>query len=588
LLLLSGCDRPLLAPPSAPAAAGPAAALFADVAERAGVHFRHNNGAEGQFRFLETLPAGCALFDYDNDGLLDLFLPQSGPSGSPGTRGKRTIAASTPALYHNAGNGRFVEVTPGSGLDRDLGYAHGVAVGDYDNDGFRDLFLTAYGGNRLFRNERGSGRFTDVTAAAGLEGVHGAGYATSAAFGDYDNDGRLDLYVCYYARWTWANDRACFARPRHRDYCRPDLYAPETHRLFRNEAAAGALRFRDVSEEAGISGSDTHSVDAGRGLAVAFLDFDRDGWQDLFVANDLTPNMLWRNRGGEGAPGAFKNVAVQAGCAYSESGGLMAAMGIAVADYDCSGRESLFVTNYSGLPNTLFRNAGGRFQDASMEAGLALPHLPFLAFGCEFLDYDNDGWPDLLVANGHVQAHPEADREGVTTRERKQLFRNRGDRRFEEITSPVALGDLALPRVSRGLAVGDWDNDGRVDALVSNQNDAVQLFRNLDRSGHHWIAFRTVGTRSNRDGLHARFALTAGGATQSATVRAGSSYLSASDPRLHFGLGSVGHVQRVEIRWPSGTIDTLADLAADAIYTVTEGHGVTGRWRAAHGSGELR
>jgi hypothetical protein len=358
-----------------------------------------------------------------------------------------------------------------------------------------------------------------------------------------------------------------------------------------------------VSESAGIAAA------AGRGLGVVFLDFDQDGWQDIFVANDLTPGFLWRNRSrgapsgapsgppsGPRAPAVFENVAERVGCAYSEGGSLMAAMGVAVADVDRSGRESLFVTNYSGLPNTLFRNTGGLFEDASMRARLVVPHLPFLAFGCEFLDYDNDGWPDLLVANGHVQLHAETEGEGVTYRERKQLFRNLGgpergsggDLRFAEIASPIALGDLGLPRVGRGLAIGDWDNDGRVDALASNQNDPAQLFRNLDRSGNHWIAFRTVGTRSNRDGVGARLVLHAGGARQTATVRAGSSYLSATDSRVHFGLGAARRVERVEVRWPSGAEETLTGLEADRFYTLTEGRGVTGRRPAASRKREER
>ncbi len=528
-----------------------------DVAGKAGIHFNHTSGARGRYYFIESTPAGCAFLDYDNDGLPDVLLIQSGPS-DPGP-----LSSPRPhcALYHNRGNGTFADVTAGSGLDQDLGYAHGVAVGDYDNDGYDDLFITAYGGNHLLHNEHGTGRFKDVTAASGLADIHSTGYATSAAFGDYDNDGRLDLYVCYYCPWKWSNDRPCHDSQGNPDYCSPEVYDPDVHRLYHNEGS----KFKDVSESAGIAAA------RGRGLAVAFLDYDGDGRQDIFVANDLTPNMLWKNKGG----GKFTNVAEEAGCAYSEGGAVMAGMGIAIADYDHSGRESVFVTNFSGLPNSLFRNAGGMFEDDSMASGLALPHMRFLAFGCEFLDYDADGWPDLLVANGHVQIHAETKLSGVSYKERKQLFHNERNGTFHEVTEPAALGDLETPMVARGLAVGDFDNDGRVDALFNNQNGPAQLLHNEDRNGNHWISFKTMGAKSNRDGLHTRIRLTAGGQTLDATVRAGSSYLSHSDSRVYFGLGTANLVDSVELRWPSGTRDVLKSLAVNRSYVVSEGHGVT-------------
>ena len=505
---------------------------------------------------LELLPAGCALFDYDNDGWLDILLLQSG-SSEPSPKGQRPHCA----LYRNDGTGGFTDATAGSGLDRDLGYAHGVACGDFDNDGFEDLFITAFGGNHLLRNEQGTGRFADVTARMGLGRKHSTGYATSAAFGDYDNDGRLDLYVCYYGPWTWQKDLPCTNARGQREYCTPELYEPDTHRLYRN----AGNRFVDVSSTAGITRA------KGRGLAVAWLDYDDDGRQDIYVANDLTPAMLWRNNG----DGTFTDRALSAGCAYDMWGRVMAGMGIALADYDHSGRESLFVTNFSGKPNMLFRNVGGGFQDASLSAGLAMPHMNFLAFGCEFLDYDLDGWRDLIVANGHVQVHVESQSVGVAYRQRKQLFRNGGRGVFTEVTDPDALGELGVPTVSRGLAVGDADNDGRPDVLVCSQNDRAQLFRCQAPSAGAWVSFRAVGTRSPRSGVHARFVLEAGGQRQAATVRGGSSYLSHSDRRVHFGLGSAKRVERVEVLWPSGTRDVLRNLAPNAVYTVAEGRGVT-------------
>ncbi len=586
LIPLAGCGfksrtEPVLAAQKAAVTSGVSpSALFEDVADRAGIHFVHTSGATGKFYFVENTPAGCAFFDYDNDGWLDVFLVQSGPSEPPGTVTNRPRCA----LYHNNGNGTFTDVTAGSGLDTDLGYGQGVAVGDYDNDGYEDLFVTAYGGNHLLHNElgkreqeKGKGEnalhptpytlhplFKDVTAQMGLGKLHSTGYATSAAFGDYDNDGRLDLYVCYYTPWTWKADKPCHDPMNRPEYCTPEIYEAETHRLYHNDGT----HFTDVSEKAGITKA------KGRGLSVAFVDYDGDERQDIFVANDLTPNMLWHNNGN----GTFTNVAVEAGCAYDSSGAVMAGMGIGVADYDHSGRESLYVGNFTNLPNMLYRNmGGGRFQDASAEAGLALPHMKFLTFGCEFMDYDADGWPDLFVANGHVQVHADTILEGVGYKERKQLFHNERNDAFREITDPALLGDLAVPTVARGLAIGDFDNDGRLDALVNNQNGPAQLFHNRDRSPNHWVSFKTVGTRSNRDGRHARFVLTAGGVRQTATVRGGSSYLSYSDPRVYFGLGPATRVTKVEVRWPSGRQDVLQDVPADASYIVTEGRGITGR-----------
>jgi enediyne biosynthesis protein E4 len=556
ILAVSGCAGRSRAATTA----RPAPGLFRDVAGAAGIRFRHSTGATGKFYYIETTGSGCALFDYDNDGFVDAFLAQAGPI--PGEAGTRRNA-----LYHNNGDGTFADVTAGSGLE-DSGYAQGVAIGDFDNDGFEDVYVSGYGGNHLYRNRGGSGRFVDVTARAGVGDADGGPrYATSAAFGDFDNDGFLDLYVCHYAPWRPERNLPCHNARGQQDYCSPDVYDPATHRLYHNN---GDGTFTDVTHPAGI-----HRA-RGRGLGVAWLDFNDDGRQDIYVANDLNANMLWRNdgEGTEGRPFRFTEVAAEAGCAYSDQGTLLSGMGIGVGDTNGDGHEDLFVTNFSGQPNSLFLNEGGRFTDVSFAAGVALPHMKFLAFGCEFLDYDADGWRDLIVANGHVQVHAETSFEGVTYRERKQLFRNVGGTVFQEITT--GLGDLAVPTVSRGLAAGDVENDGRVDFLVSNQNDAAQLFHNEDASPNHWVSFLTLGTRSNRDGRHARITLTAGGRRHVGVVRAGSSYASHSDRRVYFGLGSAARIERVEIRWPSGQRDTLTGLAADTGYVVTEGRGVTG------------
>lgn len=560
LALLPGCgSRQQPVAPTAPTRpADASSALFVDVAPQAGIHFTHTNGATGNFHFIEFSPAGCAFVDYDNDGWPDILLIQSGSPEPGGTVRPHC------ALYHNNRNGTFTDVTAGSGLDRDLGYAQGVAIGDIDNDGYDDLFLTSYPHNFLLHNEKGSGKFTDVTRPWGLDKTHSTGYATSAAFGDYDNDGKLDLYLCYYAPWTLTQDRPCFNERKLRDYCAPDQFPPDTHQLWHN----GGNRFVDVSHSAGI---DTAT---GRGLAVAFVDYDNDGKQDIFVANDITPNMLWHNNG----DGTFTEIAKQAGCAYSDEGALMAGMGVALADYDHSGRESLFVTNFSGMPNTLYKNMGNNlFRNESMTSGLAIPHMKFLAFGCAFLDYDADGWPDLMVNNGSVYVHADTRLDGATYQERKQLFHNKANGRFEEITEENSLGALSVPSVGRGLCVGDYDNDGRLDVLCLNQNGAAQLLHNQDRSGHHWVCFQTIGTRSNRDGFHTRFTVTTGGMKQTAWVRAGSSYLSSNDRRVYFGLGAATRIERVEIQWPSGTKEVLEGLPADKFYTVTEGRGITNR-----------
>jgi hypothetical protein len=569
---LAGCFSRSASAPKKPNATLPqdtSNALFVNVSEEAGIRFQHSNGAStGKFLFIESTPAGCGFIDYDNDGFLDIVLVQSGSSEPPEKVAQRPFCA----LYHNNGDGTFTEVTQGSGFDRNLGYGHGVAIGDYDNDGYDDIFLTSYPRNYLFHNEKGTGKFRDVSEEMGLGKTHSTGYATSAAFGDYDNDGKLDLYVAYYCPWTYDRDKPCRDAEKQRDYCSPQIYEPETHRLYHNEGT----RFRDVSDRAGISKK------TGRGLAVAFYDYDEDGRQDIFVANDLTENFLWRNEGN----GKFVQKADEAGVAHATGGASMASMGIAIADFDRSGRESLFVTNFSGQPNMLYKNLGnGLFEDRSMPSGVALPHMKFLSFGCEFFDYDADSWPDLVTANGHVQTRAAQQFEGVTYRERKQLFRNQGNGTFQEITDPALLGALMKETVARGLAIGDYNNDGRLDLLFNSQNEEAELMRNQTQHNHHWVSFKAVGVKSNRNGYHARFTLTAGGVKRIATVRAGSSYLSASDPRVYFGLGNIDKIERVEIQWPGGTRDVLTNVEIDASHVVTEGKGITRKLPRARPNG---
>lgn len=558
ILGLTGCSAPNSQTPTpqnqittqpqvSPGAAS--SALFEDVAARAGLKYRHQVSDTKRLYFVELTAPGCAFIDYDNDGHLDIFLVQSG-SSQPAAKVKQRALS---ALYHNNGDGSFSDVTANSGLDKDLGYGHGVAVGDYDNDGNDDLFITAYGGNHLLRN-RGKGKFEDVTKALGLAKPHGSTYATSAAWGDYDGDGRLDLYVCYYAVWNHATDIAC-TKDGKPDYCHPKLYEPMTHRLYHNSGQG----FVDVSQKSGIAQA------KGRGLAVAWTDYNGDRRPDIFVANDITPSMLWRNNGN----GTFTNMALQTGTAYDGEGILIAGMGIGVADYDRSGRESLYVSNFVKRPNILFKNNGNSFDDSSSQARLGMVHLDYLSWGCEFFDYDADGWQDLIVNNGDVLLR--------TALQRKQLLHNEANGTFREITDPAQLDDLATPTRGRGLATGDYDNDGSVDVLAMSQNAPAQLFRNQKRNTNHWISFQTVGVKSNRNGIHTRFQLEAGGAKQTATVRSGSSYLSSSDRRVYFGLGAQSKIDRVTVDWPGGKREIFKNLSADTFYTLTEGRGITAR-----------
>ncbi len=541
------------------ATAGPAP-LFQEVASRAGINFQQSNGAVGKFYFIEETGSGCAFFDYNNDGLLDLVIVQCGPY--PYT----PVGSPEPhcALYRNNGDGTFTDVTDGSGLDTYLGYCQGVTVGDYDNDGYDDLFITAFGGNHLFHNELGSGKFVDVTVKCGLaDDAHGPRYGTSAAFGDYNDDGFLDLYVCCYCPWSIAANKTCKTPDGREDYCTPDVMPPASHRLYRNR---GDGTFEDVSVASGI---DRHK---GHGLGVVFLDYDNDGKLDIFVANDLNITFLWHNNG----DGTFTNVSEKAGCAYNNAGQEMSGMGIGLGDFDHSGQESLFVGNFSMQPNTLFKNLGnGQFLDVSNQANVAIPHMHYVTFGADFIDYDADGWLDLVTANGHVTMYIAETSPGITYREPRQLFHNNGNGTFSVVTD--RLGALSVPMVSRGLAVGDYDNDGRLDFAVVNQNDPIHLYHNEVNNGNNAIILKTVGTKSNRNGFHAKLTLTAGALRLFSTVHSSSSYLSFSDSRVFFGLGKAAMAESLVIDWPSGNKETVYNMRAGSIYTLTEGHGITGQ-----------
>lgn len=550
-LIVVGCARP---DRPRPVKARIEPALFRNVAEEAGVRFRFENGARGEHNFIETNGSGCAWIDFDEDGRPDLLMLQCGPLPweRQGTSQPRN------RLYHNLGNGAFSDVTAGSGLE-DTGYSQGAAVGDVDGDGFDDLFVTAYGRNYLFHNEKGTGRFRDITRSAGLaDDAGGPRWGAGAAFGDYNRDGKLDLYLCRYIKWSREKQIPCKNPLGGSSYCSPELYPPEEHALYRNN---GDGTFSDVSRAAGIAGH------AGRGLGVAWLDFDGDGWEDIFVANDLSPFFLWRNN----HDGTFREAATESGVAYGDRGQLLSGMGIGVSDYDGDGREDLFVTVFSGQMNALYHAEGrGQFSNRSVPSGIGQASFKRLAFGCEFLDYDRDGWPDLLVGNGHVNEDISAYAEGLSYAESKSLLRNDAHGGFAEVKE--GLGDLAVPHVTRGLAVADFDGRGHLGAAVNNQDGPPELLRYTGSEQGNWLAIRLHGTHSNPDGYHALITVKAGGRTLTREARSGSSYCSASDRTVYFGLGDAPQVDELRIRWyGSGTVTSTKRLAVNRRFSAIEG-----------------
>jgi hypothetical protein len=490
------------------------------------------------------------VFDGDGDGRLDLFLVNS--SRLPGFTGKGPFH---PALYRQRADGTFEDVTRQAGLAVEL-YGMGVAVADYDGDGHRDLYLTALGPDRLFRN-RGDGTFEDVTARAGIDAPE---WNTSAAWLDYDRDGDLDLFVCGYCRWTPATNRDCPDSRGNMHLCSPKLYPGVPPRLYRNDGG----RFRDVAAQAGVRDP------AGKSLAVLVWDENDDGWPDLLVANDLEPNLLYRNQ----KDGTFQEVAVEVGLAYSQTGKARAGMGLDSADLDGDGRESVLVGNFAAEGLGLYRpdptlpaGVGAQFIDVANRSGLVPASLPFLTFGVLFCDFDLDGDPEILTANGHIDPNVEKKGPGATFHQRLQLFRGLGGGRFAEITEEGGEV-LRRPGLYRGLAVGDWDGDGDPDVLVSANDGAPLLLQNEGKPRHHWMQVRLQGRGANRDGLGARIRVTAGGRTQTGWIRSGGSYASSHDARAFFGLGSAPVADKIEVRWPTGDTQSLADLPANEVVTI--------------------
>jgi len=523
---------------------------FTDVTTQAGIHFRHNSGAFGGKFLPETLGSGCAFLDYDRDGWQDILLING--ADWPGHKKSR----STLRLYHNNGNGTFTDVTARAGLDVEL-YGMGVAVGDYNNDGFPDILITCVGQNRLFRNT-GKGTFVDVTNASGLGKRDG--FSTSALWFDYDRDGLLDLFVCNYVKWSPEHDVFCSLDGKHKSYCTPEAYRGATCWLFHNR---GDGTFEDVTAHSGIFDSSSKS------LGVALIDDNRDGWPDLLVANDTQPNKLYRNQ----RDGKFKDVAVEAGLAFSSEGKARAGMGVDIGDFDNSGASGVAITNFDNEMIGLYRASNKGFEDIAPQSGVGTASRNSLGFGCAFFDVNLDGWLDFAVANGHIDETVRNIRGNVGYAQPPQLFLNLGKGSFREIAAEVG-GGFEQPKVGRGLAYGDFDRDGDLDLLITTNNGPAYLYRNDQSGGNRSIRFRLVGTKSNRDAIGAIVRVYAGGVTQSRMVKGGSSYLSQSELPVTFGLEKRDRIDRVAIDWPSGRTEEFKNLAAGRSYDCTEDKGI--------------
>jgi len=523
-----------------------------DVTSQAGIDFRHNSGAYGGKFLPETLGSGCAFLDYDSDGYPDILLVNS--MDWPGHKRIRSALK----LYKNNRNGTFSDVTRAAGLDIEL-HGMGVAVGDYNNDGFPDILITCVGQNHLFLNT-GKGTFRDVSKSSGL-GSRMA-FSTSALWFDYDRDGHLDLFVCNYVNWSPEHDVFCSLDGKNKSYCTPEAYRGETCWLFHNR---GDGTFEDATAASGIF--DTSS----KSLGVAMLDFDQDGWPDLFVANDTQPNKLYRNL----RNGKFKDAAVEAGLAFSADGKARAGMGVDVGDFENSGRPGIAITNFDNEMVGLYRSpSAGQFDDASLAAGVGGPSKTTLGFGCGFADLDLDGRLDLIIANGHIDDTVRNIRGNVGYAQPPHLFLNLGNGKFQDVVNTNG-GDFAAPRVGRGLAFADFDRDGDVDLLLTTNNGPAYLFRNDLHSGSRALRLHLTGTKSNRDAIGAVVRIYHGGESQMRTVRGGSSYLSQSELPLTFGVGKSDRVDRLAVEWPSGTTQEFKNVATARAYELHENEKLT-------------
>ncbi len=522
---------------------------FKDVTASAGISFIHNSGRSGKKYLPETMGAGGAFVDLDGDGWLDLVIV-NGRDWAP-----KAGTASLHGLYRNNRNGTFTEVVKGSGLDQPA-YGMGVAAGDVDNDGDEDLYITALEGDRLYRNEGGF-KFTNVTRAAGISN---ANFGTSAAFVDYDRDGRLDLFVANYVKWSEATDKRCALDGKNKSYCTPEVYPGVASKLFRN---LGAGRFADVSQKAGVANP------GAKALGVGLIDYDGDGWVDLFVANDTQPNQLFHNN----RNGTFTDTAVAAGVAFSDDGVARGAMGVDAADYDRSGRPHLLVSNFQNQMLALYRNeGGGLFGDVAPASPVGRVSMATLGFGTFFFDYDLDGWIDVLATNGHIEESITTVQPKVQFKQPPLLFRNTGKGRFEH-ASPTAGPDFAVPQAGRGAAYGDYDRDGDLDVLLVNNHGPARLLRNDGGNRNSWISVRVSGTKTNRSGIGAVVRVTSAQGTQWQLVRSGSSYCSQSDLAVTFGLGKDTVATSIEVEWPGGAKETVKNVPAKTFVKIVEGRG---------------
>ena len=555
--VLAASRSPAQQTKSAATSAAPVA-NFADVAEKAGLTAPNVfGGIDTKKYIIETTGNGVAIFDYDNDGWPDIFLVN-------GTtlEGRPQDKTATNHLYRNDHDGTFTDVTTPAGLAGPSGWGQGVCVGDYDNDGWEDVYVTYYGKNRLYHNNKGV--FTEVAEKSGTAGT-GKAWGSGCAFIDYDRDGLLDLVVANYVDFDLASApepgaRASCVWKGVPVMCGPRGLPPAKNILYHN---LGDGKFADVTAKAHIDQTPGHYS-----LGVATLDFDNDGWPDIYIACDSTASILFRNN----HDGTFTDVAVTAGAAYNEDGREQAGMGVTIGDFNGDGRLDIFKTNFSDDTSTLYRNNGNAtFDDVTFAAGLGL-HTQYLGWGAAFFDFDNDGWPDILVVNGHV--YPEVDKQhlGSTYPEPRILYHNNGNGTFADISADAGSGITAM-HAGRGLAIGDLWNDGRLSAVISNMNDHPSLLVNQLRSANHWIAIRTVGTKSNRDGIGARVSVKAGSRVLVDEVRSGASYASHSDMRVHFGLGAANKVDLMQVRWPSGRFEQFENLSVDIVQTVKEGSG---------------
>jgi len=544
---------PTPSPGSAPRPSGPVE--YVDVTAEAGIRFKHNNGAAGKKYLPETLGAGAAFLDYDGDGWLDILLVNS--TAWPENKGPATTAA----LYHNNGDGTFKDVTREAGLAASF-YGIGCAVGDYDNDGLEDIYITAVGPDHLYRN-LGGGKFQDVTAKAG---VGDPGFGTSAAFFDYDRDGRLDLFVANYVEWSPETDVNCTLDGTNKSYCTPQKYKGQSSTLYHNR---GNGTFENVTDRAGLNDPTSKS------LGVAMLDYNDDGFMDLFVANDTEPNKLYKNNGN----GTFTDEALTAGVAFGESGAARAGMGVDAADYDGSGRQSLVIGNFTSESMALYHNdGGGLFTDEARDSGIGKMSEQSLTFATFFFDYDLDGLLDIFAVNGHVSDDIQKVQPRVRYAQPPHLFRNLGRKKFEEVTGKVGRA-LGRAIVGRGAAYGDYDNDGDLDLLVTANGGPARLYRNDNANQNDVLKVKLVGSRSNRDAVGARVTVSGPNSFKTRnTVRTGSSYASQSELTLTFGLGKPDGTDRIytlEIAWPSGEKATVQQVKANQLLVVQEGQGVT-------------